>query len=116
MSVIKANIALANVEANPLSKETGFSSIPFEFSATTSTTIWEAVSLAGTYGTVVVIGNTIAGTTRVAVNGINTTQIIDNETYAISSDPLNSVAITYTTSGSLASTFNVSISASKFAY
>lgn len=98
------------------SKTYGFTSIPFQFDTTTTTTIWEAFDLPGLSGTVVIIGNTIAGTTRIAVNGMNTTQIIDNETFAISSCPLKSVEITYTTASSAVTSFKASIAAARFEY
>lgn len=116
MGKIQANIGLADVEPTPLSMETSFTNVPFEFSATTSTTIWQSIDFAGAYGTVVIIGNTIAGTTRVAINGINTTQILDNQTYAVTSNPLNSIVITYTTAGDATSTFTASLSANRFSY
>lgn len=116
MGKFQVNIGLADVDVNPLSMETSFTSVPFEFSATTSTTIWESIDFAGAYGTVIIVGSLIAGTTRIAINGLNTTRIIDNSTFARTSNPLNSVAITYTTAGSLTTSFSASITANKFSY
>ena len=98
------------------SKTYGFTSVPFQFDQTTITTIWEAFDLPGLSGTVVIIGNKVAGTTRIAVNGINTTQIIDDETFAVSSDPLDSVILTYTTATGRTTRLSVSISAAKYEY
>lgn len=98
------------------SKEYGFSSIPYQLNRTSTTTLWEAINLPGLSGTVVIIGNLIAGTTRIAINGMNTTQLINNGTFSISSNPLNSVVITYTTSVSALSSLTASISAARFEY
>jgi methionine aminopeptidase len=98
------------------SKTYGFTSIPFQLNKTSTNTIWEAIGLPGLSGTVVIIGNIIAGTTRVAINGLHTTQITDNETFAISSNPLCSVVLTYTSAEGECSSFTASISAARFEY
>ena len=121
MGQIRTSLGIADVSLDPRSKETGFSSVPFEYSATTITTLWEALDannsrITNVYGTVVIIGNVVTGTTRIAVNGINTTQVINGETYALTSDPFNYVALTYTTSASQTTTLSVSISANYFEY
>lgn len=108
----------ANASAcfSPNSKEYGFTSVPFQFEHTAETTLWRAVGLPGLSGTVVIIGNVIAGTTRVAINGKNTTRIINNETFAVSANPLYSVVITYTTAGNELTSISASISAVRFEY
>lgn len=118
MGKIQSNISLADVTAHPVSKETGFVSIPYNFSSTQTTTIWEAIDLDGTYGTVVIIGDKIKDTAsmNIAVNGMNTTTIIDDETFAMSSNPLEYVDINYTSPTGEKATVSISISASKFAY
>lgn len=118
MGKVQSNISFADVEPNPVSKETGFSSTPFEFNSTAITTIWEARDLSGNYGTVVIIGNKIHATANmnIAVNGINTTTIIDDETYTVSSDPLDKVVVDYTSVTGQNARLSVSISASKFEY
>lgn len=98
------------------SKEYGFSSVPYQLNKTTTATLWEAIDLPGLSGTVVIIGNLIAGTTRIAINGMNTTPIINGGTFSISSNPLYSVVVTYSTALSTLSSFTASISAARFEY
>lgn len=98
------------------SKEYGFTSVPFQFDQTTTTTLWQSLNLPGLSGTVLVMGNIIAGTTRIAINSMNTTKINNNETFAVSINPLNLVVLTYTTANSSLSSINVSISAARFEY
>lgn len=112
MAKIQTNIGLADVELNPKSMETSFSATPFEFSA--STTVWNSIDFNNAYGTVVVIGNTIAGTTNILFNGANTTNLIDGQTIAKTVNPLTSVSINY--DGSSTSSISVSLTANKFAY
>lgn len=106
----------ATASFNVNSKEYGFTSTPFYFNTSKTTTSWEAINLPGLSGTVVIIGNAVSGTTRVAINGTHTTQLLNHETYAISSDPLNSIIITYTTSTDSLTSIMVSLSASRFEY
>ncbi|PKM50828.1 MAG: hypothetical protein CVV02_10060 [Firmicutes bacterium HGW-Firmicutes-7] len=98
------------------SKEYGFVSVPYQFTKNTTTTLWEARDLPGLSGTVVIIGNIIAGTTRIAINGLNTTQIIDKQTFAVSSNPLTSIVITYTTATDALTSLTASLSAARFEY
>ena len=98
------------------SKTYGFTSVPFQFDQTTITTIWEAFDLPGLSGTVVIIGNKVAGTTRIAVNGMNTTRILDDETFAISACPLKSVQVTYSTENNAVTILKASIAAARFEY
>lgn len=98
------------------SKEYGFTSVPFQFNETTTATLWEATNLPGLSGTVVIIGNMIAGTTRITINGMNSIQLFNNETIAISANPLNCVTLTYITAKGELSSISASISAVRYEY
>lgn len=98
------------------SKTYGFTSIPFQFNKSITKTIWKSFNLPGLSGTVVIIGNIIAGTMLVAINGLNTTRIKEHETFSVSSNPLNSVTIKYKTATEETSSITVSLSASRFEY
>lgn len=123
MGQIKTSLGIADVGLEGKSKETGFSSVPFEFSSTITgaTTLWQALDandsrMGDVYGTVVVIGNVVTGTTRILVNGINTTQLTNGGTFAVTADPLNYVTLMYTSSASETTSLSVSLSVNRYEY
>lgn len=114
MGKIQSIIGLADVEPSPRSEETSFSSSPFSYS-TAAVTIWEAIDFDNAYGTVLIIGDSVAGTTKILINGANTTIIANSQTIARTINPLTSVTLAYSSAGTT-STLSVSITANRFVY
>lgn len=119
MSQIQTGIGIADVTLSPRSKETGFTNTPFVFTASASTvtrTFWESIESIGQLsGSVVIFGNVIGVTTRIAINGLNTTQIFDNQTFSMSSDPLNSITVIIKTN-TVNTELSVALSAVKYEF
>ena len=119
MAQIQTSIGIADVTLAARSKETGIPNTPFVFNATsvtTTTTIWESIDGIGQlFGSVVIFGTTVPTTTNILINGANTTQIFDNQTFARSVDPLNSISVIILSS-TINTELSVAISASKFEF
>lgn len=119
MGQIQTSIGVADVTLAPRSKETGFTNTPFVLPASTTVvtrTLWESIDSIGQLsGSVVIFGTTIGATTQIAINGLNTTQLLDNETFAVSSDPLSSVTVVISTNA-VNTELSVALSASKYEF
>ncbi|PKM96205.1 MAG: hypothetical protein CVU84_00370 [Firmicutes bacterium HGW-Firmicutes-1] len=117
MGQIQTGIGIADATLNRTGRETGFQSVPFQFSTTTNTTIWETIDLTNELmGTVVIIGTDIGtgATMGVLINGLNTIAVTDNATFTRSVDQLNSITVTYDSGAAgVASTLTLSLAANK---
>ncbi|PKM50826.1 MAG: hypothetical protein CVV02_10050 [Firmicutes bacterium HGW-Firmicutes-7] len=120
MAQIQTSIGIADVTLAARSKETGIPNTPFIFNAdtttSTNTTIWESIDGIGQlFGSVVIFGTVVPSTTNILINGANTTAIFENQTFARSVDPLNSISVIINTSATNTE-LSVAISASKFEF